>query len=84
MGVTLVKVSNFTSKLAMAISVEKFVITKEQLNHFIKNILLVIVVAIIMYIAIKIGNKVIEKVIDKQRKSRFVLDPKRLTPLVQY
>jgi len=73
----LVKVSNFTSKLAMAISVEKFVITKEQLNHFIKNILLVIVVAIIMYIAIKIGNKVIEKVIDKQRKSRFVLDPKK-------
>lgn len=54
-----------------------FFTSSEQINKFISNILQVFIVVVSMYLAIKIGNKLIEKAVDKQRKSRFVLEPKK-------
>lgn len=71
------KFLNFISNVFTTLGLDEFNITSEQFNKFIEKILQVILIAIFMYIAIKISNKTIEKVVEKQKKSKFILDPKK-------
>ncbi|HCW04066.1 MAG TPA: mechanosensitive ion channel protein [Clostridium sp.] len=64
-------------KTLAKVGFKDFFTSSEQINKFISNILQVFIVVVSMYLAIKIGNKLIEKAVDKQRKSRFVLEPKK-------
>ncbi|NLZ49555.1 MAG: mechanosensitive ion channel family protein [Clostridiales bacterium] len=70
-------VLNFSLNLLGDINLGKINITNEQINKFISHILRVIIVTLCMYVAIKVGNKIIEKAVEKQKKSKFTLDPKK-------